>query len=53
LFKSVAGFEHVCNAIRMHVKRGQALTPKLRTMLRECADRRVAKGTSGLIRGAL
>lgn len=51
--KSVAGFQMVCDAIRVHLKRGKSLTPKLKAMLGACADKTVAGRTSGLIRGAL
>ena len=51
--KSIAGFNYVCPALRMQARRGKALSPKLKSMLGECADASIGKNTSGLIRGAL
>jgi protein-S-isoprenylcysteine O-methyltransferase Ste14 len=51
--KSIAGFNYVCPALRMQARRGQALSPKLKSMLAECANASIGSSTSGLIRGAL
>jgi protein-S-isoprenylcysteine O-methyltransferase Ste14 len=51
--KSIAGFNYVCPALRMQARRGKALSPKLKSMLSECANVSIGKNTSGLIRGAL
>jgi protein-S-isoprenylcysteine O-methyltransferase Ste14 len=51
--KSIAGFNYVCPALRMQARRGKALSPKLKSMLGECADASIGRTTSGLIRGAL
>jgi protein-S-isoprenylcysteine O-methyltransferase Ste14 len=51
--KSVAGFEYVCPALRMEARGGKALSPKLQSILRECADASIGRTTSALIRGAL
>jgi protein-S-isoprenylcysteine O-methyltransferase Ste14 len=51
--KSIAGFEYVCPALRMQARGGNALSPKLQSILRECADASIGRTTSGLMRGAL
>jgi protein-S-isoprenylcysteine O-methyltransferase Ste14 len=51
--KAVAGFEYDCPALRMEARGGKALSPKLQSILRECADASIGRTTSGLIRGAL
>jgi hypothetical protein len=51
--KSIAGFDYVCPALRMQSRRGKTLSPKLKSVLGECADASIGKTTSGLIRGAL
>jgi protein-S-isoprenylcysteine O-methyltransferase Ste14 len=51
--KSIAGFNYVCPALRMQARRGKSLSPKLKSMLGECANVSIGKTTSGLIRGAL
>ncbi len=51
--KSIAGFNYVCPALRMQARRGKALSPKLKSMLGDCANVSIGRTTSGLIRGAL
>jgi hypothetical protein len=50
--KSIIGFENVCETVR-EAARGKNLSPRLRSMLQECADESIASRTSSMIRPGL
>jgi protein-S-isoprenylcysteine O-methyltransferase Ste14 len=50
--KSIIGFENVCETVREEAKRSR-LSPKLQSVLQECAEGSIANRTSNMLRPAL
>jgi protein-S-isoprenylcysteine O-methyltransferase Ste14 len=51
--KPIIGFQDVCDAVRAGAKSGPRLSPKLQSVLQECADGSIANRTSSMLRPAL